>query len=210
VGDPFVDVGATVDVGSVTAFRIAAGSNSWVKAGKFFPDAQTDDIRFGYSIANIMQCKKIIIGAPGKNSGQGIIYQADLTILNGGTGTFALSTITNSSLSAGNGALGLGSVVSVMENGNGCGDFYMVSGSVSGLVGSNTAANFGTARLFRFRNNAWSVVEQYITDPYLEVTGYGFGQAVSISTDIRTMLIGAPLQKVDANAQQGKIQFVKF
>jgi hypothetical protein len=210
VGAPYDDDGANPDVGSVTAYRKAAGSNSWVKAGKFFPAAQTDDIRFGYSIANIMQCKKIIIGAPGKSSGQGIIYQADLTILNGGTGTFALTSIPSSSLSAGNGALGLGSMVSVMENGSSCGDFYMVSGSVSGLVGSNTAANFGTARLFRFRNSAWSVVEQYITDPYLEVTGYGFGQAVSISTDIRTMLIGAPLQKVDGNVQQGKVQFVKF
>lgn len=210
VGAPFDDDGVNADVGSVTAFRKAAGSNSWVRAGKFFPAAQTDDINFGYCIANMMQCKKLVIGAPGKSSGQGVIYEADLSVLNGSAGTFLLNIIPNSNNSSGNGSPGLGSTLSAMALGSNCDDFYMVAGSQSGLVGANSAANFGAARLFHFQQNAWTTVESFITDPYLEVMGYGFGRAVSLHTSNRNLIIGAPLQKVDGNVQQGKVQFVKF
>jgi hypothetical protein len=80
----------------------------------------------------------------------------------------------------------------------------------SGIVqGASTGSSYGFARLMKFNGTTWNTEINEITDPNPK-QGAGYGRAVSINTKSNTILIGAPLQKVDGNVNQGKVQIIKF
>jgi hypothetical protein len=213
VGAPYDDENSVTNIGSVNVFRKAAGSAVWTKVSKFSPASETDDVAFGYSIANVMRCGQVIIGGPLKSSGIGRVYDAELSTLAGSVATFVVSVMPNPSGGAGVGIPGLGYTISAMgASVNSCStDIYAMIGSFSGIISSNTASTFGVAFLYRKSQatGTWSIIEK-LTDPDVETTGYGFGRAVSIHTTSKNLLIGAPNQRVEGSAGRGKIQFRKL
>jgi hypothetical protein len=213
VGAPYDDENAVTNIGSVTVFRKAAASAVWTRVAKFTATGETDDIAFGYSLANSMRCGQVIIGSPLKSSGIGMVFSAQLSALGGSLATFTLTEMPVPAGGAGVGTPGLGFAISAMNatSSNCSTDMYALIGSFSGLIASNTAASFGVAHLYR-RSAAtgnWSILEK-LTDPDVETTGYGFGRAVSIHTANKNMLIGAPNHRVEGMTGRGKIQFRKL
>jgi hypothetical protein len=202
IGAPYDDENAVVDLGSVTVYRKTAGSAVWTRVAKIVP-VDTDDIRFGYAIQNVMRCGRVLIGAPFKNTGIGVTYDAELTGISGSIASFELATLLNP---AGGGVStpGNGFKISAMPSSpSSCNEIYATVGSFSGIISSNTGANFGLAVLYRFANNSWTVVDK-LTDPDVETTGYGFGRAVSIHTNSKFILIGSPNQTVEGLQNRGK------
>jgi len=211
VGAPYDDENSVVNLGSVNVFRKAAASAVWTKVSKFSVTGETDDIGFGYSIANVMRCGQVVIGAPLKSSGIGVLYNAELSALAGSIATFTITQMPNPGGGAGVGSPGLGFTISAMSVSSSNCDIYAIVGSFSGIITSNTSASFGVAYLYKqsASNGNWSLLEK-LTDPDVETTGYGFGRATSIHTGAKNILIGAPNQRVEGMAGRGKIQFRKL
>ena len=86
----------------------------------------------------------------------------------------------------------------------------MLLGTRNGVTGPSSSVNLGLAKLFRYNGTTWNVVISEITDPTVDVENQGFGEAVSIHTDNRMMLISAPRQFVNGGANQGKVEFRKY
>jgi FG-GAP repeat len=210
VGAPYDDENSVANLGSVTVFRKAAASSLWTRVAKISVPGEPDDIAFGYSIANVMRCGQVVIGAPLKSSGIGVMYSASLSAFSGGVANFTLTEMPAPGGSAGVGTPGLGFTVSAMSvSSASCSSIYAIVGSFSGIISANSSASFGVAFLYRLSGGSWSVLEK-LTDPDVETTGYGFGRAVSIHTSSKNMLIGSPNQRVEGMANRGKIQFRKL
>ena len=127
-----------------------------------------------------------------------------LTSLSGGVAVFTVTQPNGASSAQ------LGYSVSMMPNGTNCSDIMLLMGTRNGVTGPSTSVNLGMAKLFRYNGTTWSALISQITDPTVDVENQGFGEAVSIHTDNRMMLIGAPRQTVNANAGQGKVEFRKY
>ena len=201
VGAPYDDE-AQADAGSVTVFRKAAGSALWSRVAKI---SGTLNDNFGYSLANAMRCGWVAIGAAEVSTGNGgDVFVARLTSFSGGVASF---TVTNPNSASG---AQLGYSVSMMPNGNNCSDIMLLLGTRNGVTGPSSSVNLGLAKLFRYNGTTWNVVINEITDPTVDVENQGFGEAVSIHTDNRMMLISAPRQFVNGGANQGKVEFRKY
>ncbi|PWK27908.1 FG-GAP repeat protein [Arcicella aurantiaca] len=209
-GAPYDDEISKTNVGSVLVYRKALGSSTWVNVAKIVPTDGLDNELFGYSVGNCFECQKVIAGSPGRTTGIGRVSDLTLSSIVGNVANFTVTTIPNSGNGGGNGSLGMGFTQSIMK-GSDCNNIYLTLGSgLSGIVpGGSTGNSFGYARLLKFNGTNWNTEISEITDPNPK-QGYGYGRAVSINTKSNTIFIGAPLQKVDGNANQGKIQIVKF
>lgn len=209
-GAPYDDEIGKTNVGSVLVYRKALGSSTWVNVAKIVPSDGLDNDFFGYNVSNCFECQKVTVGSPGRSLGIGKISDLTLSSIVGNVANFNVTTIPNSGNGGGNGSLGMGFTQSIMK-GIDCNNIYLALGSgPSGIVqGASTGSSFGYARIQKFNGTSWSTQIDAITDPNPK-QGYGYGRAVSINTKSNTILIGAPLQKVDDNVNQGKIQIVKF
>jgi hypothetical protein len=208
-GAPYDDEIGKTNVGSVLVYRKALGSATWVNVAKIVPADGLDNDLFGYAITNCFECQKVMVGSPGKSLfGRSI----DLTLSSvvGNSANFTVTPIPNTGNDGGTSTnLGMGFSLSAMKGAN-CNNISLLLGSgPAGIIGGNTSNNFGFARLLKFNGTSWSTQIDYITDPNPK-QGYGYGRAVGINTKSNTIFIGAPLQKVDGNVNQGKMQIVKF
>jgi hypothetical protein len=209
-GAPYDDEISKTNVGSVLVFRKALGASTWVNVAKIVPSDGVDNEFFGYSVGNCFECQKVIAGSPGKTVGIGRVSDLTLSSIVGNVANFTVTTIPNSGNGGGNGSLGMGFTQSIMK-GSDCNNINLVLGSgPSGIVqGASTGSSYGFARLMKFNGTTWNTEINEITDPNPK-QGAGYGRAVSINTKSNTILIGAPLQKVDGNVNQGKVQIIKF
>jgi hypothetical protein len=98
----------------------------------------------------------------------------------------------------------------MMPNGSNCDDIMLLAGARNGVTGPSTSVNFGLARLMRYNGTSWTNVINPITDPTVDIEGQGYGEDVSIHTANRMMMISAPRQIVNGNANQGKIEYRKY
>jgi hypothetical protein len=158
---------------------------------------------FGYSLANAMKCKWFAIGAlaSGTSNG-GRSYVANLTNLSGGLASFSTASVESNGQT--------GKSMSMMPEGTGCSSIYLLCGARNGVIGPSTADNYGRADLIYFDGATWSSLLSPITDPEANAENYGFGEAVSIHTANRTMMIAAPRQPLLSTTNVGKVEFRKY
>ena len=207
VGAPYDEEGGFPDAGSVTAFRKAAGSSLWTRVGKFSAFGSASHGLFGYALAPLMTCGKVLITAP---ASIGTIYDCTLSNLSGNVATFNNVPLPNSTSFGFGGIPGVGVSLSAMAAGNNCDEIYAAAGSGSGYLLASAVFSYGFISLYEFDGSSWQIRERQMIDPIDMQSGSGFGKAVSVNSNRRSIVIGASTQSVNGNISQGKIQARQF
>lgn len=183
VGAPKDDVGANVNQGSASIYRLN-GSN-WIFMQKLTDATGAADDAFGYSVA--ISGNYATVGAytddVGSNFNQGSVSMYQFN----GTSWVLMQKITDAAGKA-NELFG----TSVAIGGN-----YAAVTASFGNVGTNNQQ--GYANIYQLSGGAW-VFMQKVTDPE-GVPGEYFGSSISVSGN--TIVVGAANRKIGSNLNQG-------
>ena len=208
VGAPYDDENGFNNLGSVTAFRKAAGSTLWTRMGKYTITAPVSSNGFfGHALAPLMNCGKIMVSSPYLT---GRVYELTLTGMNASSATFDMIFLPNTASNGSSGSLGVGASLSAMPVSNNCNEIYLATATNLGQPLTNSSTSFGYVSLLKFNGSQWSVEERTMIDANQPEKGAGFGRALSINSNNRTILIGAPFQKISPSVAPGKVQVRKF
>lgn len=190
VGAYLDDIGANADQGSVSIYQY--NGSSWVFMNKITdPTGEAGD-QFGVSLS--ISGNYAVVGALGDNVGVNA-NQGSVTIYryNGTNWVFMQQLIDPT------GAAGDNFGFSVSISGN-----YIIVGASGDAIGSN--ASQGSASIFQYNGTSWVFMQQLI-----DATGSAtdvFGYSVSISGNYA--IVGAPLDDVGLNLEQGSASIYKY
>jgi len=184
VGAKYDDNSIGMNVGSVKVFRYS--SNSYLQLGKTIEGKNQYD-NFGTSVALSSDGNTCIVGIPGFNGSRGTSSGAAIVLTLSSNGEW----IEKGSLIQGiQGGEKFGTSVDISDDGNVI--------AIGALLNDNENGNSaGQVRVFKFSNiNGnlnWVQLGRAMSG---ESRGNGFGTALSLSRDGRTVGIGAPLNSV--------------